>query len=448
MIAQQWKKGREKTTFPNVFAYEYNRQKFANLERCDERASIGPRLSSSSKVPKRPIPVALPVLPPRRTEPQPALAPSDATANANGIVAHEVETTLLVERQRAEPEVVELSDSDDDDDIVDPAPTHPIITVTGVACDEPDASPSISNAITVTEALTNDTATNSSGDEPAICADSPLTCNDATVSDKSQMSFDEVLQIDESMRCDEDDDGSDIEPNALNESIIVEIHDVPAIELKIHESDSDESAFGTMKATKEAAVAAAAVGAGLPSAVDTDRERSYSEDDARDLSDEDGARPDERAVQSDSEILTKTPIERVVTCDINENVVLDNGRAVAVVDLDHNHNDILKCVDSDGETVYSDAETVHSADMDRVDDVRSMGSSEVCRVSISSSCDESDGEPMYATVDIAANMVSICRASEKERFTRATKRIHSVRCEGEISAQFVMLWSISVTIRV
>lgn len=339
---------------------------------------------------------------------------------------------MLVERQRAEPEVVELSDSGDDDDIVDQAPTHPIITVTGVACDEPDASPSISNAITVTEALTNDTATNSSGDEPAIRSDSPATCNDATVSDKSQMSFDEVLQIDESMRCDEDDDGSDIDPNALNESIIVEIHDVPAIELKIHESDSEESAFGTMKATKEAA----AVGAGLPSAVDTDRERSYSEDDARDLSDEDGARPDERAVQSDSEILTKTPIERVVTCDINENVVLDHGgRAVGFVDLDHNHNDILKCVDSDGETVYSDAETVHSADRDRVDDVRSMGSSELCRVSISSSCDESDGEPMYATVDIAANMVSICRTSQKVRdLPEPPRGSHSIQCEGEIFA--------------
>lgn len=360
-------------------------------------------------MPVLPLPVARPALPapPPRAEPQNAPAASEAVTITSDNVARDHESTA-VEPQRAEPEVVQLSDSDSDEDL-DKVPIQPIITVNGVACDETDGSPSISNAVTVTELLTNATVTSSSGDEPAICADNSIACNDATVSDKSQMSFDEILQIDESLRC--DDDGSDIEPDALNESIIVEIHDVPTIELKIHESDSDESAFSTMKATKEATIVTSD---GLLSIGDVGRERSYSEDDPRDMNDGDEVKPDERLVQSDSEILTKTPIELVVKCDINENVVLDDGRVVEIVDLDHNHNDIVKCMDdSDVETVHSDADTVHSTDFDRVDDFRSIGSSELCRVSISSSCDESDAEPMYATVDITANRVSISWGSDE-----------------------------------
>lgn len=42
---QQWEKGREKTAFPTVFNYEYNRQKFANLDKADQKAIV-PRVTA------------------------------------------------------------------------------------------------------------------------------------------------------------------------------------------------------------------------------------------------------------------------------------------------------------------------------------------------------------------------------------------------------------------
>lgn len=321
------------------------------------------------------------------------------------------------ERQRNESDSIELSDSDDD---IGGKSPQPIITLNDDASaealtyDEPDASISVSTVITAIADVTTSNNTLSTSDEPAICVDNSITCsNDATYSDKSQMSYDEILQIDESLRDvvgNDDDDASDIELHdaLLNQSIIVEIHDVPTIELKIHESDSDESAFGTIQLTKEPMTSVT---------LDVDRERCYSEDDAIDSTNEmEKEKALERAVQSDSEILTKTPIELVVTCDINENVVLRSVNATQIIDFDHNHNDIVKCVDSDGDdTIHSDIETVHSdvetmhSDADKVHEIQSMGSSELRRVSFSSrsSFDESDAEPMYATVDMTANMVSI-----------------------------------------
>lgn len=413
IIAQQWKKGREKTTFPNVYAYEYNRQKFVNLAKCDERATLSPRLSSM-RMPKRPKPVSLPVLPPPLPPPPPPKR-SEQCEEEKPLEEHGTISSDGRKRKGKSIDDIELSDLDDD---IGNKSLQPIITVDEApdCFDEPDASQSISNPITVTEIPLS---SSTSDEAAAICMDNSLTCNDATADDKSQMSYDEILQIDESLR--DGDDGSDIETNPFNECIIVEVHDVPAIELKIHESDSDESAFGTIKTTKESAIT---------KTIDVDRERCHSEDDANDSH---GEEKEERLVQSDSEILTKTPIELVVKCDINENVFVSNAN----IDWDHNHNDIVKSVDRDVGAVYSDEEKIHPDLVKKHSDPKIMRSdlnkkhlqlemhsdgenvhsdgervselSVSSRVSISSrsSCYESDAEPMYATVGDENNMVSV-----------------------------------------
>lgn len=48
---QQWEKGREKTAFPIVFNYHYNRQKFENLDKADKKQTEAP-------IPKVPPPIS------------------------------------------------------------------------------------------------------------------------------------------------------------------------------------------------------------------------------------------------------------------------------------------------------------------------------------------------------------------------------------------------------
>lgn len=322
--------------------------------------------------------------------------------------------TKSLERIRDQTNEIELSDSDEEIINKVVAVSIPIITTTDcitiAAADEPDASVA---SITITDSIAlhtnNNTTATTSGDEPAICIDTHVTCNDETASDRSQISYDEILKIDESLNEDLND---------LNESIVVQIHDEPIIELRIHEDgDSDKEISASVQGglTKEFHI-------------DIDQERCHSEDDTIGREEPQFDKP-ERFVQSDSEVLEKTPIELVLECDINENVVILSDAITTnckIIDLDHNHNDVEKsngingCANDEIKTKlpsqsngnFDDgkddqaSETVENREIMPIEQ-----SNKLHRVSISSrsSVGESDGfesEPTYATVDAALQMVS------------------------------------------
>ncbi|XP_031636537.1 uncharacterized protein LOC116349303 isoform X3 [Contarinia nasturtii] len=404
IIAQQWAKGGEKHTFPNVYAHNYNRQKFANLEKCDEKQANSFALPLSPRAIKRPLPVPPPVPPPppppiKRDDPNADDSKHDtedqAVAPSNVERKQKRRRTRSLERLRDQSNDIELSDSDEDIAI---ALKIPIIKTSNV--DEPDhasaTSPSISDAFNV---LSNTTV-----DEPAICGDSPGLTIDTnnTFSDKSQLSYDEILKIEESF----DDDGAN---GFMNRSIVVDIHSEPTIELRIHESDSDpaiqaaKSVSGILNASKLTKEQMNA---------DFERERCYSEDDAIDLDGDDDKERPERLVQSDSELLSKTPLELVVECDINENVIVSETKPREIIDLDHNHNDIVKSVEI-FETEPNETNENHLQTNGETKLVQNRESQSIVRlnerprcesVSSRSSFSESDGnEPVYATVDTTLN---------------------------------------------
>lgn len=324
-----------------------------------------------------------------------------AQSNVSGERKQKKRRTKSFERLRDQSNDIELSDSDDDVAIAQKMPTIKTL-------DELDASAAISPTHSEPgNALSNNTTTS---DEPAICVDSSNTTpNDAnTFSDKNQLqlSYDEILKIEESF----ESDGA----NGILRNIVVDIHCEPTIELRIHESDSDpaniasasQSTFNAAKLTKE------------HSKLDIEQERCHSEDDAIDLDSEDKTRS-ERLVQSDSEILSKTPLELVVECDINENMIINGSKSSESVDIDHNHNDIVMSNEHD-KIISSPSADQSSIQPQQISDVemKSLQNRErspndvhtTRRSSTRSNCDsgESDkDEPDYATVDTALNMVSV-----------------------------------------
>lgn len=385
IISQQWEKGREKNTFPNVYAYEYNRQKFENLAKCDEKQSIAiPNLPIvAAKIRKRPLPVPPPLpppLPPAKSNDEPIkneeiVATAETTSTTDR--KQRKRRTKSLERIRDQTTEIELSDSDEE--IVNKVP---IITATDLTHDEPDASVA---SVTITDTIIVNSNNTTGGDEPAICVDTVVVCNDGTFSDRSQISFDEILKIEESL----DEEATDL--NEIGQSIVVDIHDEPTIELKIHEEgDSDKEVPQPQRNngfTKEF----------QNNNDEIDQERCQSEDDTigREVHDK-----PERLVQSDSEILEKTPIELVVECDINENVILSDSKTKVI---DYNHNDVVKSTlddvcanDNETNSIIENREIIPA-----IQPSIPHGS-----ISTRSSYNGSDTEPMYATVDTALQMVS------------------------------------------
>lgn len=397
------------------------------MEKCDAKPRQRSRLSvgSSSKPIKRPLPVPPPAVPQQPPSPLPthsirsddpididvkdqheidettpsaaAAAPTSAPPpHVVGERKHKKRKTKSVERLRDQSHNIELSDSDDEIAIPYKIPTINIV-------DETDASAPLSPLTSEAANLTSQNT--STSDEPAICDDSLATITDAnTFSDKNQLqlSYDEILKIEESFDSDN--------PDVILHNIVVDIHNEPTIELRIHESDSDPaitaspSTFIATKLTKE------------QSKVDVEQERCHSEDDAIDLNAEAKEKGLERLVQSDSEILSKTPLELVVECDINENVIVNESKSNGdIIDLDHNHNDIAMSMEQkspapnhNGVDHSNETESVRNGERFSV-----VQPNEVHRycdsVSSRSSCDsgESDNnEPDYATVDTRLNMVS------------------------------------------
>lgn len=417
-----------------MYAFNYNRQKFANLEKCDEKQKRRQLIPSSPlKAIKRPLPVPPPVPPTpppkpddpvddKKLEVDTASASTAAAAvtkpSVNGERKQKKRRTRSFERLRDQSNDIELSDSDEDIAVIQKIPQTK-------AVDEPDASaisPCLSEPFNV--------ISNTTSDEAAICVDSLAAGMEAsTFSDRSQLSYDDILKIEETF----EDDGA----NGILRNIVVDIHTEPTIELRIHESDSDpanlasksaQGSFNVAKLTKEHLNA------------DIEQERCYSEDDAIDP-DDDSKEKAERLVQSDSEVLSKTPLELVVECDINENVIVSEEKPTGeIIDLDHNHNDIVKSTEIDKNVDQANIEPTKSTDngsegMNLVQNRERppiVQPNETRRGSISSrsSCSESDGnEPDYATVDTALNMVSflfgpfLVESKEMEKFERAQKNL-------------------------
>lgn len=359
--------------------------------------------ASSSKLPRRPLPVPPPVPPViKSTEIQPKQIENDAIESAsNGERKRHRRKTKSLERIRDQTNDIELSDSDAE--IIN-KPTLPIIITDDckIAIDEPDASVA---SITITDTIAINS--NTTVDEPAICIDTAISCNDATVSDRSQISYDEIIKIGNDSF---DDDTVKIDLNDPIQSIIVDIHDEPMIELKIHEEgDSD----------RETPMVASLQGVFTKEYDhDVEQERCFSEDDAIGRDGNDVEKP-ERFVQSDSEALEKTPIELVVECDINENVILSDSKNSTA--FDYNHNDVVKSNEIDDVVLSANDKinTLQTSQMANVEDEHvetnlieeNREPDELKRISISSrsSLNESDAfdtEPMYATIDAALQMVS------------------------------------------
>lgn len=115
---QQWEKGREKTAFPIVFNYHYNRQKFENLDKADKKQTEAP-------IPKVPPPISAQDRKLRKRK------------------------SRSLERRR-QPKNIELSDSDEDISSQRHSPHPPQNVAQGI--DEVDRSvhPSTSTEATVT----------------------------------------------------------------------------------------------------------------------------------------------------------------------------------------------------------------------------------------------------------------------------------------------------------
>lgn len=371
---------------------------------------------------KRPLPVPPPMPPmPSAKSDDPIVVSkldSDGAASSNSGRKQKKRKTKSLERLRDQSDEIELSDSDEDIAIAQKIPSI-------IARDEPDASatsPSLSDTVNV--------ISNIPADEPAICGDSQTTAIDAnTCSDKSQLSYDEILKIEESF----DEDGA----NGILRSIVVDIHAEPTIELRIHESDSDiaipvsnSGIFNAIKITKDQIKA------------NIELERCFSEDDAIDDDDDDKDKP-ERLVQSDSEVLSKTPLELVVECDINENVIVSETKPCEIIDLDHNHNDIVKPIETDKSTDT----TIESANgetklVENRESTTIVQPNELPSDSISSrsSFDESDGnEPVYATVDTALNTVSFLFVKIQNHFSEKRIRTNKQKnCSGKKIKSFAV----------
>lgn len=389
IIAQQWEKGREKCAFPNIYAYIYNKKKFDNLAKCDEKEKKSFLSLLQPKSPAKLIRIVPPTVPEKKPKSE-LTNIKDNKVVALPSVAIEGDRrqrrrrTRSLEKLRDQSREIILSDSDEE--IVSSlklrAPFEYI--------DEPDASTSTKN-----------------GSLPAICIDDSINvCNDAaTIDDRSPLPFDDILKIEESY--DENTEASDI-PNELNACVIVEIHNAPSIELKIHE-DGDSNPNIPADLTLHAATFNAAPKKSTKDIFSiAEHSGSYSEDDALALDDDDAHEKPVRLVQSDSEILSKTPLELIVECDINENVIES--------DLDHNHNDVAKSITTDTSsdsvnTVINDTTKLAKIVDVEIAPVVPVIQQSKRRESISSrsSFDESDGadsEPMYATVDKSLEMVS------------------------------------------
>lgn len=314
VIAQQWEKGSAKATFPNVFAYEYNRKKFENLAKFDSKTSFRTKT--------------------RRVVVEAVDDPADEAASSERSVSPELTSTHTEEQTvLAPPKVIQNEEDDSSDD-----PVNEVEPISG----------------------TDETT-------PAIFIDSSTVSNDATLGDRSPLSFDAVWKSDDLA----EDDYSAFDLT----QIIVDIHDDPdCIVLEIREDDEIERS-----PVRDSIIARVSKERDLDDVPESDHEQSADEE-LPPESEEAGTRDDE-------------PFE----CDINENLIVKEARIEDKVEIvvDHNDNNVeitSEPVKHSGEPAPAE---LSPSKLKRHDFRRISDSSR-------SSYDESDGidsEPSYASID-------------------------------------------------
>lgn len=367
VIAQQWETGREKTTFPNVYAYDYNRKKFENLARVDRMSSFRvPKIDESN-----------------RTKEGGSLSSSSGERKQRKRKA--------IDRNRrhgATDKDVELSDSDDEQMASSqphrPAPPVPSTQIIVENLDEVDRSAPVEEGdiISATDGTTN-----------ALYIDSVTINNDATDCEKSPLPLDEVLLI---------DDSDDVIGTFGATEIIVDIHSEPdTIILEIREDEDDDPQ------QKSAPADDCFVGEKLSKHPNLDDVVEIDDENVDECQDQKSNDNDENAEPATTN-----------KCDINENLINDdvNDKCEnAKIVVDHNHNDI-------GVVEHCDERETVSIEKQR----DAVNRNEARRISISSrsSFDESDGmesDATYASID--KNQITVSWDRDMKMTSSAVRRV-------------------------
>lgn len=362
IITEQWEKGSEKLAFPNVYAYNYNRKKFENLAKLDEKDA-----TFSTKLRRRFIPVKR-----ERKESKEEIIP--ITNAKNHIVADYDEPDFSEQTQTPQtvlspPKIIRNEEDDSSDD-----PVNEI---------EP---------VSATDETT-----------PAIFIDSSSMSNDATLRDRSPLSF-ETFDTMVWLNDDANDDYSAID---LTE-IIVDIHNDPdCIVLEIREDDEIEKSY--------------------PKSTSPHRESSLIAKVSKERDLEDVPESEHEQIDENLETMSETTandVKEQIVCDINENIIVRETKIdeenIDIV-VDHNDNNIKiesepvkhserakVCVqkETDATIVKAEAEEMDQIIVESTDEPSpsNMKRHDFRRISDSSrsSYDESDGidsEPSYASID-------------------------------------------------
>lgn len=361
IVFQQWEKGREKTAFPIVFNYEYNRQKFANLDRADQRSmSLSATASPTAQLRQAPPP------------PPPPLPITNNSASYDRKLRKRKSRSL---ERRRQPKTIELSDSDEEIRLQQSSHQPVILSI-----DEVDRGVPASTVAT--------TATN---DAEIISVDEIQNDSLASAAKSPQTPQTNPLRIDES--------STSVSGNECQtqQNVIVDVHEPDDIVLEIREECDDPARRRSTSLSS------------LRNALTKDTDLyDVPENDAENELRIDDEKCSAAADASETETMTPSPLP-VPKCDINDNAltvelsVNNDDDDSSIVEVDINHNDVTTPV----------AKRPHdSVDMrenrNSVLDIKGFVQRRISESS-RSSFDESDGvdtEPNYARVESLRNRVS------------------------------------------
>lgn len=372
-----------------MYAYDYNQKKFENLAKVDRNGSIRITQPPTRSPPPPPLPsVPVPASPLSASASTPIEQShvNDGSSSSSGERKYRKRKTKSLESRRNPQNALELSDSDAEEAAISVKP----LTVN---------SDEVDSCTPLTEIVVSTT------DEPAICLDSNTISNDATSFDKSQLSYDEILKIDESP-----DDEADVTEPIYNTT--VEVHNEPtSIVLEIREENDIGEKSAVIRATsppRESSIVA----------------KMTKEKELEDVPENEMENDSDSLIQSTAatdenkniiEITSDQPLGLVLQCDINKNIILTDAKSKLKIEIDHNHNDIELPVSVPVTSSNTNESTTTINDTNRtINNVQNrvtVKRNEFRRISDSSrsSFDESDGmesEPTYAKVDKTNILVS------------------------------------------
>lgn len=394
---QQWEKGREKTTFPIVFNYDYNRQKFANLDKADKKILLLP-----PSTPPLPPPLPPPPPPPERRIPPKELS---TTVSSHDRKLRKRKSRSL--ERRRQPKTIELSDSDEDItahpaqqspskieniDEVDNCATITKQRLTGVVVTVENVPiEQIEQSEPITEDNGAPSGSSGSGSAATVIGNPSV--------DRNQLRIDELSASTTS--------GNE---SHSQQHVIVDVHE-PVVVLEIREDSDDgplrSSSFQT-KLTKDKDLA------DVPEHEAENDNANVRQPQKTELTVTTSPAPLPTTITATP--TDSMPIVLVQKCDINENVVetdlntnnnhSSNDNHSSVIEVDINHNDVSPHIDTNANAVK-----IIDCNVDQNDSIL-LVKFDHRRMSESSrsSFDESDGmdtEPTYARVESLLNTVSV-----------------------------------------